>query len=117
VLIASLGVNGALLLPLPIVLATISALVAFAGLARSDAMSVPAIGAMALALVASYLGGAVLVGSLQGLPVGTSPLPIAGQVALLATFLFSWFWQAARLPLPATLYIRLLNTGGPALIR
>jgi hypothetical protein len=44
-------------------------------------------------------------------------LSLAGQAALLALFAGAWVWQAARLPLPAPIYIRFLNSGGPALIR
>ena len=68
-------------------------------------------------LIVTYAGGVALTAQLPGLPEGASPLGIEGQLALLAAFLVAWTWQASGLPIPARLYIRMLNTGGPALIR
>jgi len=115
--IAAFGTAGALSLPLPILLALVAALTGVAGAARADGKAVPNVLVTSLGLVLAYVAGFAAIENLPGLPAGASPLPLLGQVALLATFLFAWVWQTARLPIPAPLYVRMLNTGGPALIR
>jgi len=113
VLIAALGVPGALALPVPLMLALMAAGFALTGALRAGAAGLRT----AALLIATYAGGVALAAQLPGLPEGSNPLGIEGQVALLAAFLIAWAWQASGLPIPALLYIRMLNTGGPALIR
>lgn len=106
-------------LPLPLLFALLTALASFAGLLRAPGRA----GAQAMlalvsaGLVAAYLGGVHLVEALPGLPAGRALPSLWVQLAVMLPFIAAWAWQAARLPLPATLYIRMLNTGGPALIR
>lgn len=113
VLIAALGVPGALALPIPLTLALVSAAYALAGALRAGAAGLRT----AVLLILTYAGGVALMAQLPGVPTGSNPLGIEGQIALLGAFLIAWAWQASGMPLPARLYIRMLNTGGPALIR
>lgn len=115
--IAAWGVMGAAGLPLPLMLALVAGSVTTVTALRAEGALRPALLLPAGLLVLSYAGGAILVERLAGLPAGAAPIGAAGQLALLAAFLTAWVWQAGRLPLPAFLYVRLLNTGGPALIR
>lgn len=106
-------------LPLPVLFAGIAGLTSVASLVRA-----PSRGAASLALVTislglglAYVGGISLIEGLAGIPDSAVVLSIPAQLALLAPFVTAWVWQVARLPLPTALYIRMLNTGGPALIR
>jgi NADH:ubiquinone oxidoreductase subunit 5 (subunit L)/multisubunit Na+/H+ antiporter MnhA subunit len=117
VAIATLGVTAAAGLPLPTMLALVAAFTAAITALRWEGKARPILLAPAGLLILCYAGGAFLVGRLAGLPVGEPPIGAAAQLTLLGTFLAAWMWQAGRLPLPAPLYVRLLNTGGPALIR
>lgn len=112
-----LGTAEFLHLPLPLLLAAVSACVAVTAAVRTRGAGFGRALSTAIALILSYAGGAALVGQLPGLTAGANPLDLAAQAVLLGVFLLAWIWQAGRLPIPARLYIRMLNTGGPALIR
>lgn len=120
-LVLALGARGILdgPLPVPALLAVLTGLASVATLTRaprSGAASLAVIGVSA-GLALAYLGGIVAIETASGLAVQPSPLPLAGEIGLAIAFLAAWAWQLARLPLPAALYVRMLNTGGPALIR
>jgi len=105
--------------PLPMLFALVAGLTGLAGLVRAPARAAApfALALVTLGLVAGYAAGITLIETLPGLPRGALLLPLPAQIALLTPFLLAWIWQVARLPLPAALYVRMLNTGGPALIR
>lgn len=116
--LAARGVIGATL-PLPMLFAAVTGLASLAGLTRASAKGAApaAVIAVSAGLALAYVSGVAIVERLAGLPEAPAPLPLAAQLALLAPFVAAWIWQLARRPLPAALYIRMLNTGGPALIR
>jgi NADH:ubiquinone oxidoreductase subunit 5 (subunit L)/multisubunit Na+/H+ antiporter MnhA subunit len=117
--LAGRGVIGADALPLPIVFAAVTGLASLAGLTRASTKGAApaAVIAVSTGFALAYVGGVTLIESLPGLPAASAPLSTPAQLALLAPFVAAWIWQLARRPLPAALYIRMLNTGGPALIR
>ncbi len=103
--------------PVPLVLALATALSGVGtALRTAKGSSVPMLLASA-GLILSYLGGVTAFSMLSGLAQGQTVLPVLGQAALALVFVCAWVWQTARLPLPTPLYIRFLNSGGPALIR
>ena len=106
-------------LPLPVLFAGIAGLTSVASLVRAPSRSAASLAlvAVSLGLGLAYVGGIALIESLAGLPRTASLLAMPAQLALLAPFVVAWIWQVAKLPLPTALYIRMLNTGGPALIR
>lgn len=116
--LAARGLLGATL-PLPILFAAVTGLASLAGLTRASAKGVApaAVIAVSAGLTLAYVGGVAFIESLAGLPAAAALLSTPAQLALLAPFVAAWIWQLARRPLPAALYIRMLNTGGPALIR
>lgn len=104
-------------LPVPLVLALATAITGlFAALRAPEGTSAATLLA-ATALILTYLGGAIGFSLLPGIPQGGMVLSLPAQAALALLFAGAWVWQAARLPIPAPLYIRFLNSGGPALIR
>jgi NAD(P)H-quinone oxidoreductase subunit 5 len=108
---------GAVTLPLPLLLALVTGVAAYANVARAGRRSTTAVLGTSAGLTLSYLGGLLAIEALPGLVNGTTPFDLALQPILLGAFLTAWIWQSARLPIPAPLYVRLLNTGGPALVR
>lgn len=106
-------------LPLPLVFAAVTGLASIASLTRAPGRGpAPAtIVAVSAGLTLAYVCGVALIEGLAGLPASASPLSTPAQLLLLLPFLAAWGWQLARRPLPAALYVRMLNTGGPALIR
>lgn len=103
--------------PAPGVLALATALSgAGAALRTAQGRSGPILLASA-GLSLSYLGGVTTFSMLPGIAQGGTVLPVPGEAALALVFFAVWVWQAARRPLPTPLYIRFLNSGGPALIR
>lgn len=103
--------------PVPLALAVATAVTGLGATLRSPKGTNAATLLAATALILTYLGGAIGFSLLSGIPKGEMLLTISAQVALMLLFATAWAWQAARLPLPAPLYIRFLNSGGPALIR
>lgn len=116
--LAARGLIGATL-PLSIVFAAVTGLASLAGLTRASAKGAApaAVIGVSASLALAYVGGVAFIESLAGLPAAAAPLSTPAQLALLAPFVAAWIWQLARRQLPAALYIRMLNTGGPALIR
>lgn len=120
-LVVVLAVRGVIApdLPLPIVFAAVTGLASLASLTRASGKGAApaAIVAVSAGLALAYIGGVALIETLPGLPAAQAPLSMPAQLALLAPFVLAWGWQLARRPIPTALYIRMLNTGGPALIR
>jgi NAD(P)H-quinone oxidoreductase subunit 5 len=103
--------------PVPLVLALATGLSGVgAALRTAESTSGPMLLASA-GLILSYVGGVTAFSMLPGIARGETVLPLLGQAALALVFVGAWVWQTARLPLPTPLYIRFLNSGGPALIR
>ncbi|MBC2669683.1 proton-conducting transporter membrane subunit [Novosphingobium piscinae] len=103
---------GGSLVPLLLGLAT-----ALATLAAGFGATLPwrarlAIGSLVLALIGFHVAGLTVIEHLVG-PDAAAILPPWALLALLAGFLAAWVWQQHRQarPLPAALYIHLLNAG------
>ena len=104
-------------IPVPVALALVTGVASLSMLMRADRARAGGVATMAALFVTTYLGGLAIVESLPGLPSGTAPFGWAGQLALLAVFAAAWLVQSAKLPLPSSLYVRMVNTGGPALLK
>lgn len=111
------GTAGAELVPMLLAVATAAATMGAIASARLRVRSRLALAGWLTGLLAAHLAGFEV--AKAAMPLSTGPMlsPLAALL-LLAAFLGGWLWQARRIagahPLPAALYVRLLNAGALA---
>lgn len=110
-----LGSAGAELVPLLLATATGAAVFLSIVTAKAFVQTRLALSALLAAIVAAHAAGLAI--ARAALPVDASDLLLSPvlTIALLGAFLACWVWQsrliASQRPLPASLYVRLLNAG------